>query len=801
MDLDHLYQHGFMKKLFLFLLLAGSASAQFVLPNATPMPYPRQQFYNSAGKPLAGAYLCTFAAGTSTPQMTYTSASAGTPNSNPIVLDGNGSAIIFAGPNLYKIIVYVGGNGACPGTGVSQFTVDNFGDSTAYFVNFVKTAGSCTIISYTPTVTGGIMRTCASKLGDFTTIQDLGTAGSTCTGSDDTTAFQAIAALSNITVIIPGKPSSTAFCKLGSASVTIPASVGLVIQEGGGINVSSTFTLTIQGSMQAGLYQIFSGAGTIAMGGSPTAPKTSSPTTVYPQWWNAKGDKATDDSAAFASAVAVLAAGNGGILSVPCGQYEIATGFSILLPTISMIGGGSGCTVFYSSDASFMIQHRMNPFTITEAGTLSGFTIDGTSAGAGAGILTGDTVGSITKDVKILNFTSGIGLNIVNDLMSHGGANSGAGWFERNTIDVQVQNDAIGVAFKVLGGTDSFGYNKWDRLEVNTVTGQTGLVSQAGTASVFLYNNFFGKVTYNGVGGQFAELDDASNWDYNYGSFQGECSTSPATTGFNIESGARFLFYGYKNFVNCTDIDSNTPAADNAATYRFYSTNIFSTMDGGVYPTWFGVTASQANMYPLWMQNDANGGEIGIAVGGDINSPWVSMLDAATNTGSGYGIGNCFCIFKDAPGDTVNQKTLLDWFDEGGRLFVTDSINPAAPSAGKNGQPGTYVANNKIEGSIIVSTGQTFGATSFQQTSGNSNYASGETCVATPYALLGTVNQTLTVTGGGGGTVVVASPITWAMTAGPATSGTPNRFTITITTSAALPATTTFGYICVGHPN
>jgi hypothetical protein len=48
------------------------------------------QFFNNSGVPLAGGKLYTYAAGTTTPQVTYSSSSGSTPNANPIVLDSAG---------------------------------------------------------------------------------------------------------------------------------------------------------------------------------------------------------------------------------------------------------------------------------------------------------------------------------------------------------------------------------------------------------------------------------------------------------------------------------------------------------------------------------------------------------------------------------------------------------------------------------------------------------------------------------------------------------------------------------------
>jgi hypothetical protein len=48
------------------------------------------QFFDNSGVPLAGGKLYTYAAGTTTPQATYSSISGVTANANPIVLDSAG---------------------------------------------------------------------------------------------------------------------------------------------------------------------------------------------------------------------------------------------------------------------------------------------------------------------------------------------------------------------------------------------------------------------------------------------------------------------------------------------------------------------------------------------------------------------------------------------------------------------------------------------------------------------------------------------------------------------------------------
>ena len=81
----------------LLMFLSGQAFSQ----NATPAPFMKPQWFTSSGAPAAGYLMCTFSGGTSSPLASYTDATAGTPNSNPVVLDSAGRANIFlmARPN------------------------------------------------------------------------------------------------------------------------------------------------------------------------------------------------------------------------------------------------------------------------------------------------------------------------------------------------------------------------------------------------------------------------------------------------------------------------------------------------------------------------------------------------------------------------------------------------------------------------------------------------------------------------------------------------------------------------------
>ena len=58
--------------------------------NPSPIGGFAAQFFDNSGVILSGGKLYTYAAGTTTPRVTYTSATGATPHANPIVLDSAG---------------------------------------------------------------------------------------------------------------------------------------------------------------------------------------------------------------------------------------------------------------------------------------------------------------------------------------------------------------------------------------------------------------------------------------------------------------------------------------------------------------------------------------------------------------------------------------------------------------------------------------------------------------------------------------------------------------------------------------
>jgi hypothetical protein len=93
------------------------------MPTAALMPMPKAQFFDNVGHPLAGGLLYTAQAGTlagpgqAFPKSTFTDSTAGTVNTDPVVLDSAGRANIWL-DGFYSMALYTD-------LGVLIYTVDN----------------------------------------------------------------------------------------------------------------------------------------------------------------------------------------------------------------------------------------------------------------------------------------------------------------------------------------------------------------------------------------------------------------------------------------------------------------------------------------------------------------------------------------------------------------------------------------------------------------------------------------------------------------------------------------------------
>jgi len=156
-----------------------------------------QQFFDNNGVILSGGKLYSYAAGTTTPQATYTSVSGATAHTNPIVLDSagriaTGEIWVTAGSN-YKFALYTSAN-------VLITTWDNITG-----INGTGIATNALNVGYDPVGTGAVPTTVQAKLRESVSVKDFGAVCNSTT--DDTVAVQnAInyCNTNNIGLIVPG---------------------------------------------------------------------------------------------------------------------------------------------------------------------------------------------------------------------------------------------------------------------------------------------------------------------------------------------------------------------------------------------------------------------------------------------------------------------------------------------------------------------------------------------------------------------------------------------------------------------
>lgn len=193
------------------------------------------QFFDDNGTPLSGGFLHTYAAGTTTPQDTYTTSAGNVAHANPVTLDSagrvpSGGEIWLTDGDLYKFVLKTS-------TGALLATWDNVsGSGDAAFSDYTPAAGSllapgpvsvksaldslsdsatgATNVGFLNNGAGSVDRTVAAKLSEVCSVLDFG-ADSTGVSNSTDAFLAAVAACDSIHV-----PSGT--YKI-SSTVVIPA--------------------------------------------------------------------------------------------------------------------------------------------------------------------------------------------------------------------------------------------------------------------------------------------------------------------------------------------------------------------------------------------------------------------------------------------------------------------------------------------------------------------------------------------------------------------------------------------------
>jgi len=326
---------------------------------ATIVEFLLSGFTDNSGEPLASGKVYTYAAGTTTDKATYTDNLGATPEANPVILDSNGRKQIY-GDGSYKFVVKDSDD-------VTLYTFDNlyFGDGAG--VDFLgSTTGSSGAYIGTPTpaisayVDGRVYEFQANHTNpSAATLNISGLGAKTITGivghivsgftylaryssgddrfylvNDDHGYATTQAEMSAINAIGSEIVIRQAITLTSALTLTAP----LRIEEGGSI-VTGAYLLTINGPFKAGMSQCFSTQLSKVAFGAGSCEK------IYPQWFGAVADGATDSDDYINFALSSLV--NGGTLSFPTGSYVANSTLSIITSNVKIEGNDS--TISFTS--------------------------------------------------------------------------------------------------------------------------------------------------------------------------------------------------------------------------------------------------------------------------------------------------------------------------------------------------------------------------------------------------------------------------------------------------------------------
>lgn len=362
-------------------------------------PVAKMQFLDATGAPLVGGLLYTYAAGTTTPQATYTDSTGSTANTNPVVLDARGEANIWLASATYKFRL-------CASDNTELWTVDYISAPTSSLSPVLS--GNVTIdsdsagpaLKITQTGTGPVLRVQDSIDPDATPFI-IDSSGQVGIGTQSpSTAFDVNDGV--IQLSSSGTSRTTISADASNSTINSPGTRGFIISTGGTarITVSSAGATTLSGALT-----VSSGGANIT--GTVTATLFSGP------WANIPAGTAM----LFAQTTA------------PTGWTKSTTHDNKALRVVSGTASSGGSVAFTTAFASQSvtgtnasytlttadIPSHTHTATVTDPGHVHTYTrVSGTSAQSGSATqcyvsTTTDSTVSATTGITVANSSTGGG--------------------------------------------------------------------------------------------------------------------------------------------------------------------------------------------------------------------------------------------------------------------------------------------------------------------------------------------------------------------------------------------------------
>lgn len=224
------------------------------------------------------------------------------------------------------------------------------------------------------------------------------------------------------------------------------------------------------------------------------------------------------------------------------GDYNINATLPTLTKAIGIRGPGSGICRLISTASGDTLRVQITPFTTVQGGCLKGFTIQGSSAPAGAvGVRLGDTTGFTLDDIIIRDFLAAGSTGLWMDNRTN--------WTERTRASgLHLDNNTVGVRFSVNGGTTSFGYTRFSDLRLNVNAGQVGI--QCESACILYAVDIVAAANCSGASPTLVNMIGGSMMNGRI--FMGaEGGVTPIR--FTVATGSTVRFGGWVGFPGSTD--------------------------------------------------------------------------------------------------------------------------------------------------------------------------------------------------------------------------------------------------------
>lgn len=198
--------------------------------------------------------------------------------------------------------------------------------------------------------------------------------------------------------------------------------------------------------------------------------------------YGAKGDGATDDTAAIQTALTAVPDATGGILIVPPGNYKCSS--TLIVPQkIWVLGVGPQQSIFTFTNNGIGLDCHNGLGAFSYIGRriiLEGICVKGNAGAAAVGIRFGDNNKFTLRRVQVQDYTNAGGIGILAENLIQ--------WTEESNFDgVKVDNSSNAIILRVNGGTNSFGYAHWYNVYLDLATFD-GIIGLTLGANALLYN-------------------------------------------------------------------------------------------------------------------------------------------------------------------------------------------------------------------------------------------------------------------------------------------------------------------------